>query len=252
MLTFERHQAILARLNEVKVVKLSELVDVTGASESTIRRDLTDLEQQNKIKRVHGGASLVTRRKDEPSLLEKSTKYAEEKQRIAKEAARLVRDGDTIYIDAGSTTQAMIPFLRDKDIIVVTNGLNIITDLVDANLKTYVLGGYVKTGTRAFVGAGALQSIQSYQFDIAFLGTNGVDEEVGFSTPDPEEALIKQHAIHRSTQTYVLADHTKLGDVTFSKVADLHEAALITSEKANHDMIEQLEKQTTVKVVAGS
>ncbi|RNA70455.1 DeoR/GlpR family DNA-binding transcription regulator [Alteribacter keqinensis] len=249
MLTFERHEEILARLQEVKVVKLAELVEATGASESTIRRDLTDLEQQKKIKRVHGGASLVTRRKDEPSLLEKSTKYSEEKRRIAKEAASLVSDGDTIYIDAGSTTQAMIPHLRGKDIVAITNGLNIITDLVDANIKTYVLGGYVKSGTRAFVGSGAFQSIQSYQFDLAFLGINGVDKHTGYSTPDPEEALIKQQAIARAASTYILADHTKMGDVTFAKVADLKEASLITSDKADEMIVEQLKEQTAITVV---
>ncbi len=249
MLTFERHQAILVKLEEAKVVKLSDLVEATGASESTIRRDLTELESQKKLKRVHGGASLLTRRKDEPSLQEKSTKQSEEKQSLGRFSAELINDGDTVYIDAGSTTQAIVPFLKGKDIIVVTNGLNILNDLVAANTKTYVLGGYVKRGTRAFVGGGAFQTIQSYQFDRAFLGMNGVDVSVGYSTPDPEEAMIKQQAIERSTNAYVVVDHTKLGDVTFCKVADLGSAELITSDKAESELVEIIREQTNVQVV---
>ncbi|PYZ97096.1 DeoR family transcriptional regulator [Alteribacter lacisalsi] len=249
MLTFERHEKILALLNQSKTVKLTELTEATGASESTIRRDLTDLEQQRKLKRVHGGASVLTGRREEPSLQEKSLKDQDEKSALGRAAADLINDNETVFIDAGSTTAAIIPFIQDRNITVVTNGLNIISALAGTGVKTYVLGGQVKGGTYAFVGAGALNSIQAYQFDKAFLGMNGVDPVFGYSTPDPEEAMIKRQALAHSGEGYVLADHTKLGDTAFSKVAGLREAVLITSDKSSESIIEDIEKQTNVQVV---
>ncbi|UTR09044.1 DeoR/GlpR family DNA-binding transcription regulator [Evansella sp. LMS18] len=249
MLTFERQELILSLLKENQIVKIQQLVEETGASESTIRRDLTELESQKRLKRVHGGASLITKKLEEPSLLEKQSKYSAEKSAIGKYAASLVKDGDSVFIDAGTTTKTMAEYLRGKDIVVVTNGLNIITDLLDNGIKTYLLGGYVKAGTHALIGRGAVESLNSYQFDKAFIGANGADTDSGFTTPDPEEALIKSTAIDKANNAYVLADHSKFGDVSFSKIKNLNEAEIITSEKLDKELQDKYRKYTELKVV---
>lgn len=249
MLTFERQQMILKLLEEKKVVKIQELVEETDASESTIRRDLTELENSGHLKRVHGGASLLTRKTDEPTVEEKEAKNNEEKRAIGQYAASLVNDGDCLFIDAGTTTKALIEYLTNKDLVVVTNGLNIITELLKHGIKTYVTGGLVKEGTHAFIGRGAVDSITNYQFDKAFIGTNGIHLLNGFSTPDPEEAFIKKVAIERANEPIVLADHTKFGDVSFAKVASLHEAMIITSNQLESNVQKQYEEKTEIKVV---
>ncbi|SDY33991.1 DeoR family transcriptional regulator, fructose operon transcriptional repressor [Evansella caseinilytica] len=249
MLTYERQQLILSLLEEKKIVKLQELVDATGASESTIRRDLTELEEQKLLKRVHGGASLISKKFEEPTIEEKQSKYKAEKSAIGKYAASLVNNGDCIFIDAGTTTRAMVEYLQDKEIVVVTNGLNIITELIANNIRTYVTGGYVKEGTHAFVGRGAVDSLQTFQFDKAFVGTNGVDSESGYTTPDPEEAQIKELAIRKANETFVLADHSKFGDTSFAKIADLSAAIIITSKLTDLQTIKQYKKKTDIKVV---
>lgn len=249
MLTFERYEKILQLLEGKKVMKLADLVDATGASESTIRRDLTILENEQKLKRIHGGASLMKSKVDEPTMIEKQQQFTSEKKQLGKRAASFVKDGDCLYIDAGTSTQAMIPYIEAKDIVVVTNGLNIIAESLKYKFRTYVVGGYVKSGTHAFIGKGAVDSIQQFRFDKAFIGTNGVDINFGYSTPDPEEAQIKQLAIKQSTQSFVLADPSKFGDATFARVAHLEEAILITTEGEDHDFFEKLTKVAKVEVV---
>ena len=247
MLTAERQQLILETVKKRHTVKIKELVEQTGSSESTIRRDLDQLEQNGELRRVHGGASIQTSASDEPSMSEKSTIYTPEKEAIALHAASHVKDGDCIFLDAGSTTYAMIQHLQGKDITVVTNGLNHLDKLSEHQIKTYVLGGLVKHRTRAVVGTGALQTLRQYRFDICFIGANGISLNDGFTTPDPEESAIKRETLLQSKNRYVLADASKFEEVAFSTFAELQEADIIT----NHQDIpfDSYREKTTIKVV---
>ncbi|MEW9500898.1 DeoR/GlpR family DNA-binding transcription regulator [Jeotgalibacillus marinus] len=248
MLTDERFALILERVKQQDVVKIQELVDVIGVSESTIRRDLTELENKKYIKRVHGGAKLLKGKLQEPSVPEKSFKSSQEKKKIAQFASSQVEEGDCIFIDAGTTTQQMIGFLPDKEIVVVTNGLMHIEQLLQRGIKTYLIGGYIKPRTNAMIGRGALDSMKAYRFDKAFMGTNGVHFESGYTTPDPEEAQVKELAISLSRETYVLADDSKVGEIAFSKFGNTEDAVLITNE-LEEVVKSQYKKQTTIKVV---
>ncbi|ANY74770.1 MULTISPECIES: DeoR/GlpR family DNA-binding transcription regulator [Paenibacillus] len=228
MLTEERYRVILERLQERGVVKLQELVELLEASESTVRRDLIDLEERRLLKRIHGGAALPSQKAPEPGMEEKSFKNIQQKNAVAKLAAQQVQDGESIYLDAGTTTLAMIPFIEASNVTVVTNGLSHIEALVSKRINSYLLGGMMKIRTKAVIGSIALQNMDNFRFDRCFLGTNGVDIEMGYTTPDPEEALIKRRAHQLSATSYVLADSSKIGEVTFAKLLDLSEATLIT------------------------
>ncbi|AZS13635.1 DeoR/GlpR family DNA-binding transcription regulator [Paenibacillus motobuensis] len=234
MLTEERYNLILERLQSQGVVKLQELVEAIGASESTIRRDLVDLESRHLLKRIHGGASLLNQRSQEPGMDEKTSKNIQEKDVIARLAAREIRDNECIYLDAGTTTLAMISYIEAENVTVVTNGLSHVEALVNQRIRSYLLGGMMKIHTKAVIGSIALQNMDNFRFDRCFLGTNGVDLELGYTTPDPEEALIKRRAHQLSGQTYVLADSSKIGEVTFAKLLDLNEATLITDSVPPH------------------
>ncbi|RBW69553.1 DeoR/GlpR family DNA-binding transcription regulator [Bacillus taeanensis] len=247
MLTPERHRIILEILEEKQIVKLHDLVEATSSSESTIRRDLVQLESQRLLKRVHGGASLLQKNRIEPSISEKSTKHLNEKQLIAKYAAKLVRDGDSIFLDAGTTTMQMIESLNQRDITVVTNGLTLIEPLLEKNIETYLIGGSIKGKTRALIGHSALKTLENYRFDKAFMGMNSVHSEYGYTTPDPEEALIKNTAMSLAKKAYVLIDQSKFGEVSFAKVADLNQAVIITTEP-HEDLIEYKRKAEVIIV----
>ena len=247
MLEPERHQIILEALKKKNTVKLQELVELTNSSESTIRRDLTQLEEGKFLKRVHGGAARLQGKLQEPSMTEKSSKNLQAKREIAQYAGSLVEEGDCIYLDAGSTIFEMIPFLP-SNIVVVTNGLMHANELLDRNIKTFLLGGYIKPTTKAMVGRGALESLEQYRFDKCFMGVNGIHTQLGYTTPDQEEAMIKQQAINLAREAYVLADESKFSEIAFAKIAGLHEATILTNE-LDPDTKEQYSSKTKIKVV---
>lgn len=247
MLTPERHRLILQLLKEHGVVKLQELVEITNSSESTIRRDLIQLEEEKQLKRVHGGAARLQGKLQEPSMIEKSTKNLQQKREIAKYAASLIEDGDCIYLDAGSTVLQMIEFIP-KDIVVVTNGIMHLSPLLERNIPTFLLGGFIKQKTNAVIGRGALESMEQYRFDKCFMGVNGIHIQFGFTTPDQEEAMIKEKAMTMSRETYVVSDQTKFAEVSFSKITDIHKATIITDE-LEEAIMKQYSNKTSIKVV---
>ncbi|EZH65579.1 DeoR faimly transcriptional regulator [Bacillaceae bacterium JMAK1] len=247
MLSIKRKEAILHVVKKQDVVTIQQLIDEVGASESTIRRDLIELEKEEQLTRVHGGASLQKRRHDEPSMNEKTTRNKEEKQSIAKHAAKAVQVGSCIYLDAGSTTYEMIPYLADRDLLVVTNGIQHVQTLMEYGIETYIIGGKVKSQTGALVGTKAVESLRFYRFDYAFLGMNGITLD-GYTTPDPEEANVKQTAMDNSATSFVLADHTKFDQISFAYVQSLDKAIIITSSNTNETKVKPLEKLTTIEV----
>ncbi|RXI99821.1 DeoR/GlpR transcriptional regulator [Anaerobacillus alkaliphilus] len=248
MLTPERHRIILDLLANKEVVKLQEFVDATESSESTIRRDLSQLESEKKLKRVHGGASLLQQKGEELSVLEKSTKNVEEKELIARYAASLIRDNDCIYLDAGTTAFLMIPHIQANKVKVVTNGLTHLESLLEHDIETYITGGLIKPKTRALIGRGAIEGIEQYRFDKCFIGVNGIHNEFGYTTPDPEEATVKKRVMNLSQQCFILADHSKFNEITFSKIADLQHATILTNEN-EEDILKDYLTKTTIKVV---
>lgn len=249
MLTPERHHHILSLLRKQNIATIHEFVEVTNSSESTIRRDLITLEQSGKLIRFHGGAKAVNVKSEETSISERIHQFSNEKNVIAKYAASLVQNGDCIFLDAGSTTFNMIPFLP-KNIIIVTNGLNFIDYCLEHELKTFLLGGEVKAVTRALIGKGAFDAMKSYRFDKSFIGMNSIHPTFGLTTPDPDEALIKRTAIELSNESYVLVDQSKFGKVSFAHVADLNMATIITNSTNDIADTQSYQKQTTVKVVS--
>jgi DeoR family fructose operon transcriptional repressor len=248
LLTPERHQHILQLLKERGIVKIQELVELTNTSESTIRRDLSQLEEQKFLKRIHGGASRLQGKLQEASMNEKSSKNPHEKRLIAQYAASLVDEGDCLYLDAGSTVKEMIDFLPNKNIVVVTNGFMHLTPLLDKGITTYLIGGFVKQTTNAIIGRGALSSLENYRFDKCFMGVNGIHPDFGFTTPDQEEAVIKQKAIALSREAYVLADDSKFSEIAFAKIGEIKEAIIITNA-IDEDSKDQYQGKTTIKVV---
>jgi len=248
LLTPERHHMILQLLKESNIVKIQELVDKSNTSESTIRRDLIQLEEEKKLKRIHGGAARLQGKLQEPSMIEKSAKNLQEKRQIAKYAASLIEEGDCVYLDAGSTVMEMIEFLPSKDIVIVTNGFMHLNRLLEKQIPTYILGGFVKYKTNAVIGRGALESLQNYRFDKCFMGVNGIHPQFGFTTPDQEEAMIKEKAIALSREAFVVSDNTKFSEVSFAKITDLHKATIITNE-LDDEMKKKYSSKTTIKVV---
>ncbi|MEN2467380.1 DeoR/GlpR family DNA-binding transcription regulator [Ornithinibacillus sp. JPR2-1] len=249
MLTDERYSVILNRLQESGIVKSQDLLTILNCSESTIRRDLDHLEQAGYLKRIHGGAKRIYQLDEELSNKEKSLKNVQEKSSIGKFAASLIEENDVIFLDAGTTTLAIIDYIKVGNITVVTNGIQHASLLADYGIDTILLGGKIKLSTKAIVGPTSISELKNYQFDKAFIGTNGIDLEFGCTTPDPEEAAIKRLAFRQSANSYVLADQTKWNKVTFVKVCDLDDVTIIT-EQTELDLSSFKEKTTILEATS--
>lgn len=246
MLTEERHKIILNLLKNKGLIQINELIQLTNSSESTIRRDLSYLESINALKRIHGGAKLLDTKSTELSYSEKSSKNIQEKKCIGEMAASFIDNKECIFLDAGTSTYELIPFLRKENLFVVTNGLNHINALIERNINCYMIGGKVKLTTKAVVGADALKCLSKFRFDKCFLGTNGIDIKMGLTTPDIDEAIIKECAINSSKKSYILCDESKFEEISFVKFASINQCTIITNRKTD---IDKYRKITDVKVV---
>lgn len=231
MLTQERYDLILRLLAEKRAVTVTELTQALNTSESTIRRDLAALDAQGLLTKVHGGATALgglTFTAAEEDMVTKAGQNVPEKEAIGQYAATLVEDDDFVYIDAGTSTAALVAALGSSRATFVTNGIDHARALSRKGLKAYILGGRFKPSTEAITGAAAVAGLRQYNFTKCFLGTNGITPEAGYTTPDAEEAALKSEAMSRAYLTYILADHSKFGKVSSITFAPLEKACVIT------------------------
>lgn len=234
MLAEQRYEAILGLIEENGSVTINEIIDLLGVSESTARRDITSLHNQGRLTRVFGGA--VSAGKDEttayePTVDQKHTLNNSEKEVIGKKAAALILDNDFVYIDAGTTTEYLIEFI-DSHVraTYVTNAVTHAKKIAQKGLKVILIGGELKASTEAIIGTEAIETLLGYHFTKGFFGTNGISKQAGFTTPDIDEAMVKQTAMKQCNEKYVLADSSKfnqVSSVTFGGIKD----AIIISEK---------------------
>lgn len=242
MLSQERYDLIMSLLKNKEIVKLKEIADVLKTSESTLRRDLTYLEEQGFLKRVHGGATLP----ENSYELDFNTKVIQnksEKDMIGKLSSELILDGECIFIDAGTTTERIIKYLSGRNITVVTNGATHISELMKYNIECHILGGRIKKITGALVGIETMEALRKYNFNKCFLGANGVDLNSGYTTPDIEEAEIKREVMKRSQNSYILVDSKKFGKVSFISFGELKDGIIITDKLPS----EEYREKTKVK-----
>lgn len=225
MLTQERYEAILNILNKKNAVTVAELTAELNTSESTIRRDLSALADMGRLNKVFGGATSIRQNSGiaEENVSNRESVMSKEKDAIAQYAASLINDTDFVYIDAGTTTSRLIDYIGNQKATYVTNGISHARKLIYKGLNAYIIGGKMKPVTEAVVGAEAVLSLRNFNFTKAFMGANGIEFGAGFTTPDIEEALIKEEAVRKSYMSFVLSDHSKFGKVfpvTFSKLKD--------------------------------
>ncbi len=234
MLTEERHAIILDILAQQKSATLSELGEALNASESTVRRDLTELSERGLLTRVRGGAIAVGESfsQIEHNIEEKLGLFVEEKTAIARYAASLIEDGDMVFLDAGTTTGKMIDFIPPRSVTFVTNAFINAKRLAQRGFKVLLTAGEIKASTEAIVGAEAVDSVMRYNFTRCFMGVNGISLHGGLSTPDTSEAVVKAAAMSRSRESFILGDHSKFGKISAARFAELKDGIIITDGAA--------------------
>lgn len=233
MLAEERFSQILALLAEKRTATVQDLCEALNVSESTIRRDLLELDRQGRVNKVHGGATLPSSqfRADEPTMEAKETLAVSQKNTIAKAAAALIQADDFVYLDAGSTTLAVARAVSGAalDAHYVTNGIAHARLLAQKSCHVCVPGGLLRPRTEAIIGAAAITALQQFNFTKAFIGANGVALNIGFTTPDPEEAAVKAVAVRRARETWYLVDDSKFGRVYPAVIGEIYSGAILTN-----------------------
>ena len=231
MVLIDRWIEILEYLKVKKFATVEEMMEKFKISRSTLRRDLIAMEDRGHIKRTRGGAELVEKIKDNTewvNLAEIFKDKKKEKNKIAKKASELIKDNDVIFIDSGSICYYMIDYITAKNITVVTNGILHIQKLMAKGINTYILGGYAKPDQNLIIGEDIVSKIKVMNFDIAFLGTMGIDSKSGFTTELLNDGEVKRAVINSSDRCFVLADTSKFNVRRFYTYGEFQEATVIT------------------------
>ncbi|HEY0662921.1 MAG TPA: DeoR family transcriptional regulator [Lysobacter sp.] len=251
--TRQRREQILQMLVQDGNVQVADLVERFGVSAVTIRADLTHAEAQGLATRTHGGATLVRTPPQERGIHEKDTLNLPLKELIGAQAARLVKPGDNILIDSGSTTMTLARHLHDhRDITVMTNGLNIAWELADVpGLKLLLTGGLLHQQSLSLHGSQAEASLSTYGFDTLFLGVDGLDLQFGLTTHQEAEASLNHRMVERARRIVVLTDSSKFGRVSLHRIARLDEIhTLITDDGISSEYREGLQRLGIEVIIA--
>lgn len=246
MLPEERRTKILELLEKERGVKVSDLVRIFNVTGATIRRDLETLEKEGLLKRTHGGAVLPHSFSFEPLYTTKKRQNLKEKMAIGKKAAELIEDGDSVFIETGSTTLQIAKNIKNKhDVTVVTNSIEVARELINARgVEVILTGGVLRKETVALIGPLAERVLREFRVDKVFLGISGIIPTKGMSTASIAEAQIKKLIIEMGREIIGVADHSKFGKECFAFVAPtkvLHK--IIVDENVPLNYIEELKKE---------
>ena len=223
-----RREEILFLVNTKGTISIHELAEKTFASHSTIRRELEKLELQGLLRRYHGGAESVTG--IYPPRIIRFNHNQEQKKIIGEKAAKLIIPGSTIFIDASTTAQYMLPHLSSiKNLTVYTNGIDTAIRLGESNVRAICTGGEVFAQSMAYVGTVAIDTVQKIRFDAMFFSSAGFNETTISDWSEAETAL-RRIVIKQSRKRYFLADHTKQGKSYTHIICHVNDLDKIISE----------------------
>jgi DeoR family transcriptional regulator, aga operon transcriptional repressor len=246
LLVGERRRRICELLRAEGRVTVESLAARFGTSQVTIRADLSTLESAGALTRTHGGA--LTVEDGDQSLDFKQLQRRAEKLRIAAAAAALVRDGETIVLDSGTTTAEIARCMRTlelKSVNVITNALNIAALLIDvAAVRLIVPGGILRRESNSLSGPMAEAALDTLQADRLYLGADGIDPQIGIMTPHVAEAQLNARMIAMSRNVVVVADSSKFARRNISLIARIEQLhMLITDRAAPTEAVEQLRQR---------
>jgi DeoR family fructose operon transcriptional repressor len=251
----QRHERIRERLEACKVVSNAELCELLGVSEATIRRDLEWLEEQGILERTHGGAILSQRMKLEPEYAARELAHPEEKKLVGAAAAALIQEGETIFVNSGTTTTEVIRHIPSgAKVTVVTNNLSAAMQVHEVGFELILLGGTFYPRSNAVVGHFAAENLRQMNANKTFIGADGMSLKYGYTVPNNPEAELVHLMIERTRgQVIVVADHSKWGVVSNFEVARIEEIpTLVTDSKLSTQARNELAARNVRVIIAGA
>lgn len=226
-----RHDEILSIISSRRSISVQELTDRLLVSEVTIRKDLTILEEMGYVIRTRGGARLAEDSRQKRSLQVRGQEHLAEKERIGVLARSLVHEGDTIYIDSGSTCRCLCLAVIGMNLRVLTNSIDGLTILADApGISLFSIGGSYRKEAGSFIGPIAENNIRNFQIQTCFLGATGFTDDGTFASQNIIESQLKSRVIEVSERTVILADASKYGVNAFSVFARARDVDVLVTE----------------------
>jgi DeoR/GlpR family transcriptional regulator of sugar metabolism len=253
LLKSARHARIRQLIEDNGHATVSELSAIFEVSEATIRRDLEEMDSIGWIRREHGGALRAIPSTAEAPVLQRVTEQGPEKRHIGRAAAKLVRGGETVFIGSGTTTLEVARNLPNvENLTVITNALNIATELLNHDKITQiVIGGLLRTSELSLIGHLTVQALKELHADKVFLGMHAIDIHNGLTSDHLPEVLTDRALIEFATETILVVDHTKFGRVSNSFVAPVTAVdTIITDDKVPQETIHALEELGIEVIVA--
>jgi DeoR/GlpR family transcriptional regulator of sugar metabolism len=239
----QRQDQIASTVRAAGRVRVPELSAALGVSEMTVRRDLEEMESAGILLRVHGGATSTISRSFEPGFAARSLRQVEAKKRIGLRAAALIRDGETLIIDAGTTTLHVAESLpTDVRFRAMALSLRVADVLADMpNVTLMIPGGVVRPQERSFVGGMTVSTFEQLTFDTVILTVGGVDATQGVTEYEFDDSETKRAAVRSARRRIVVADASKLGAVAFVRVCPIdHIDVIVTDASASPAHVDAL------------
>ena len=245
MLSIERRQKILERLQQDKKVYVSVLSEDFKVTQETIRRDLERLEKKGLLQRSHGGAVSAHPTNEDLPFTIRTSAHSSEKQIIAQKAVNLINNGSTIMADSSTTVLTLVDLLQGKtDITIITNSVKLLNDYAGSSFSLIGTGGSLRAHSFALVGHQACQTLEDYNVDLALISCKGLDMDRGIMESNEPESLVKKTMIAQAKTTILLADHTKFDQVVFIKTIDFSDIDyVITDQEPQPEWVEFFRKK---------
>lgn len=246
MLAAERQSWILERIKEQGSVQVEWLAEELNVSPMTIRRDLEKLQETNMVERCHGGAVA----KQEVTYADKQTSHKSEKENIAKICARFVSEGDTVFLDAGTTTYEIAQRIKEiPEIMVVTNDLEIAQLLKNSPGDIILCGGVVQKSTGSIFGYYTTQMLKDFRFDVGFFGGASINEDFDVLTPTIDKAFMKRETARQCERAYLAVDSSKFNRQAMTKINHLGDYTAVVTNKTFSEKENQRLKSLGAKII---
>jgi DeoR family transcriptional regulator, aga operon transcriptional repressor len=249
---YERQRELVRLVERMGRLSVAQICEQFSISEATARRDLDVLSEQGLIQRVHGGAILVRQAAPEEPILRRSHEQENEKERIGRKTAVLIKDGETIFLGSGTTVLQVAQNLVTRNITVITNSLPVINLMSEKeNITLIALGGMLRDSELSFIGHITEQALAEVRADRVIIGTRAISLEQGLTNDYLPETLTDRAILNAGRETIIVADHTKCGVISTAFLAPLAAMQmLVTDEGTDTDFIEALRSQGVEVIVA--
>jgi len=241
----KRWETLREMVRQSGVIRIDDLCRRLDVSPATVRRDLDQLESTGAIQRVHGGAVSIESRLEEPVFDAKTAIATKEKRRIAQAALAMIKPGESVYLDGGSTVLELARLLRERtNLTVVTNSLRAAHELAGHGPRLIVIGGELRRLSQTVVGPLTRHVLEELHLDKAFMGTMGLSLREGLTTTEPSEAYTKELVMDRARAVILLADGSKAGKVLFARAGRLDKVnTLITDARMDRQFVRELRRK---------